>query len=75
MIASKHAGKVTEAFMVAASVDADGACTFVAFRDLEEFYATLLRKRPPRASEFGEFWVLTDYMITSSAADADDEPF
>ena|SRR5215472_15955051 len=75
MMASKRSGKLTEAFVVAASVDISGVPTFVAFREAEEFYTTLLRKRSPRGSEYGEFWVLTDYMITNSAAGEEEDEF
>lgn len=75
MIASKQSGKLTAAFVVAARVNADGVLIFVTSREAEEFYTTLLRKRQPRGSEYGEFWVLTDYMITNSAAGEQDDEF
>jgi len=76
LLTSKRAGKVHEAFIVAADVDGLNVPTFVDFKGAEEFHAEVLAKIHPRTGQTGQqFWTLTPATIASGTLDADEGAF
>jgi hypothetical protein len=67
LLAAKRGGKVDRAFVVAVALG-----SFVAYHDAEELYAALLEKLPCRTGPFGEFWLLTEFIVANGNSD---EPF
>jgi hypothetical protein len=67
LLAAKRGGKVDRAFVVAVNLG-----SFVAYHDAEELYPALLEKLPCRTGPFGEFWLLTEFMVANGNSD---EPF
>jgi hypothetical protein len=67
LLAAKRGGKVDRAFVVAIALG-----SFVAYHDAEELYSALLEKLLCRTGPFGEFWLLTEFMVANGNAD---EPF
>jgi hypothetical protein len=67
LLAAKRTGKVDHAFVVAVALG-----TFVAYHDAEELYTALLEKLSCRTGPFGEFWLLTEFMVANGNSD---EPF